>query len=147
MINSYEFLEDFYDIEISTEKLTFKRDKIYSSFAIANTETEYITSETKINYSIDRLINWHKAKIVKIESKEIERYKKTSLTGGNNTQFSTVVNMKYKSKESEICICQQGCTKFNPSCKNNCQYAEMSYQISRMVGICLILECQHFSLA
>ena len=44
----------------------------------------------------------------------------------------------------KICICHQGCVKFKPGTDENCPTAEMSYQLSKITGLVLVMECKDY---
>ena len=51
----------------------------------------------------------------------------------------------YRGLHRDICICHANCEYFLPdSPKKHCNIAAMAYQLSREVGIVLVMECERY---
>jgi len=64
----------------------------------------------------------------------------------HNDMIVSVVE-DFKGLHKSICVCHQGCTNFHPGEDNNCQFAQQAYELSKQIGIALIMECQHYTKA
>lgn len=50
---------------------------------------------------------------------------------------------EYHDKHKEICVCHRGCQRFKPwNTDEHCEIAAMTYQMSKLVGIVLVMECK-----
>lgn len=53
------------------------------------------------------------------------------------------VKSKFKGKHKEMCLCHE-CKHFYPNTKENCVFAQRAFELSKDVGLALILECEYF---
>ena len=51
---------------------------------------------------------------------------------------------EFVGRNQEICICRQGCKFFKPGEDDNCEITAMSYQLSKIAGIVLVMTCVKF---
>lgn len=51
---------------------------------------------------------------------------------------------KYKGKHKDICICHRGCKYFMPGDSDYCQFAADAFDLSKEIGLVLVMECKHF---
>jgi len=52
---------------------------------------------------------------------------------------------EFVGRNKDICICRQGCKFFKPGQEDNCEISAMSYQLSKIAGIVLIMTCMKFT--
>lgn len=63
----------------------------------------------------------------------------------NHHKKEVSVVAEFKGKHRDLNVCQQGCSLFRPGESNNCAIAEMSFQLSKQVGIVTVMECKDFT--
>ena len=52
---------------------------------------------------------------------------------------------EYKNKHKKICICHQRCKYFRPDTPStHCEIANSSFELSKKVGIVLVMECDRY---
>jgi hypothetical protein len=51
---------------------------------------------------------------------------------------------EYKGLHKSICICHQGCAYFHPGEPPNCKFAQEAYELSKNIGIVLVMECKYY---
>jgi hypothetical protein len=52
---------------------------------------------------------------------------------------------EYKGQHKSICVCHQGCAYFKPGDTLNCKFAQAAYELSKTVGIALVMECKYYA--
>jgi hypothetical protein len=62
----------------------------------------------------------------------------------NHNNINVSVVDEYKGKHKSICICHQDCVYFHPDAHNNCMFAQEAYELSKLIGIVLVMECRYY---
>ena len=62
----------------------------------------------------------------------------------NHHGMTSWVVSAYKGENKDICICHQGCARFKPNTPENCPTAQAAFELSKKVGIVLVMECKDY---